>query len=97
MNRACCSPSTVAIKGLAGVLLATTIHMIKPSELKKLASESWLNAILLVFTAVLTVFVDMISAIAIGILLAVTLRKTKLARKIDRRVPPVNEKETLGD
>ncbi len=87
----------IPLAALAGVLLATTIHMIKPSELKKLASESWLNAILLVFTAVLTVFVDMISAIAIGILLAVTLRKTKLARKIDRRVPPVNEKETLGD
>jgi hypothetical protein len=39
----------------------------------------------------------MISAIAIGIAVAIILRRTPLAKKLDRRYPPVDEKETLGD
>jgi SulP family sulfate permease len=86
----------IPLAGLAGVLLATTIRMIKPSELMALAKESPLDALLLVCTFVATIAIDLISAVLLGIVILLALRKTKLA-KVDRRYPPVDQKETLGD
>jgi MFS superfamily sulfate permease-like transporter len=50
-----------------------------------------------VATFVTTIFVDLISAVVLGLALSLILRKTKFAKVIDRRLPPVDEKETLGD
>lgn len=88
--------SRIPLAALAGVLLATTAHMIKPRELLALAKESTLDAIVLICTFLATVFIDLISAVIIGLAIALLLRKTKYA-KIDRRYPPIDEKETLGD
>jgi SulP family sulfate permease len=88
--------SQIPLAALAGVLLATTARMIKPRELLTLAKESRLDAIVLGCTFMATVFIDLISAVIIGLLISLALRKTKLA-KIDRRYPPVDERETLGD
>lgn len=87
----------IPLAALAGVLIATTAHMIKPRELLNLARESYLDALILVATFVTTIFVDLISAVVLGLALSLILRKTKLAKVIDRRLPPVDEKETLGD
>jgi SulP family sulfate permease len=87
----------IPLAALGGVLIATCVHMIKPTELLTIARDSWVDVILLVATFALTIFVDMITAIVIGILLALILRRTPLAKKLDRRYPPVDEKETLGD
>jgi SulP family sulfate permease len=87
----------IPLAALAGVLIATTAHMIKPRELLKLARESYLDAMILVATFITTIFVDLISAVLLGLALSLILRKTRLAKVIDRRLPPVNEKETLGD
>ena len=86
----------IPLAGLAGVLLATTIRMIKPSELMALAKESPLDALLLFCTFVATIAIDLISAVLLGIVILLALRKTKLAN-VDRRYPPVDQKETLGD
>ncbi len=87
----------IPLSALGGVLLATCVHMIKPQELLTIAKESWLDIILLVATFALTIFVDMISAIVTGIVLAILLRRTPLSQRLTRRYPPVDEKETLGD
>ena len=92
-------PNVVAqipVAALAGVLFATTARMIKPSELAALARESKLDALLLVATFALTIALDLISAVLIGLALFLMLRNTRLAG-VDRRYPPVDEKETLGD
>ncbi len=92
-------PSLVAqipLAALAGVLFATTAHMVKPSELLTLARESRLDALLLIATFAATVLLDLISAVLIGLVLFLALRKTRLAN-VDRRYPPVDKKETLGD
>lgn len=86
----------IPLAALAGVLVATTARMIKPRELMALAKESRLDALVLVCTFVATIAIDLISAVIIGLILTLALRKTKLAA-IDRRYPPVDEKETLGD
>ena len=86
----------IPLAALAGVLLATTARMIKPRELMSLARESKLDALVLICTFVATIAIDLISAVIIGLVLSLALRKTSLAA-IDRRYPPVDEKETLGD
>jgi MFS superfamily sulfate permease-like transporter len=50
-----------------------------------------------VVTFITTIFVDLISAVLLGLVLSLLLRKTNLAKVLDRRLPPVDEKETLGD
>ncbi len=86
----------IPLAALAGVLLATTARMIKPKELFALAKETRLDALVLACTFIATIAIDLISAVIIGLVLSLALRKTKLA-KIDRRYPPIDEKETLGD
>ena len=86
----------IPLAALAGVLLATTARMIKPKELIALSKETKLDALVLVATFAATIFIDLISAVLIGLALSLLLRKTKLAG-IDRRYPPVDESETLGD
>ncbi len=86
----------IPLAALAGVLFATTAHMVKPSELRALARESKLDALLLAATFVATVLLDLISAVLIGLALFLVLRRTRFAG-VDRRYPPVDKKETLGD
>ena len=86
----------IPLAALAGVLLATTARMIKPRELIALAKETRLDALVLVTTFIATIFIDLISAVLIGIALTLILRKTRLGQ-LDRRYPPVDENETLGD
>jgi SulP family sulfate permease len=86
----------IPLAALAGVLIATTARMINPNELKKLATESKNDAAVLWVTFVMTVAADLITAVIIGLLLSLLLRKTKFAN-LDRRYPPVDKKETLGD
>jgi MFS superfamily sulfate permease-like transporter len=47
----------------------------------------------LIVTLVATVVLDLISALAIGLLLYLALRKTKLSK----RLIPIDAEETLGD
>lgn len=86
----------IPLAALAGVLLATTARMIKPRELIALAKETRLDALVLIATFTATIFIDLISAVIIGLILSLALRRTRLAA-IDRRYPPVDENETLGD
>lgn len=86
----------IPLAALAGVLLATTARMIKPRELLELAKETRLDALVLVCTFLATIAIDLISAVIIGLALSLILRRTRFAQ-IDRRYPPVDQKETLGD
>jgi MFS superfamily sulfate permease-like transporter len=70
--------------------------MVKPRELWHIARISWLDAIVMVATFVSTVALNLISGVIVGLILALTLRKTKLGR-ISRTYPVVDETETLGD
>jgi len=88
--------SQIPLAALAGVLLATTAHMVKPRELLHTARISWLDAIVMVATFVATVAMNLISGVIIGLVLALSLRKTKLGR-LSRTYPVIDDTETLGD
>lgn len=83
----------IPIPALAGVLWATAAQMIKLHELKAEASQSHLDALILIATLITTVFVDLIAAVAVGTGLWLLLRK----RLTSGREPVVNDDETLGD
>jgi SulP family sulfate permease len=86
----------IPLAALAGVLLATTVHMVKPKELLHTARISWLDAIVMVATFAATVALNLISGVIIGLALALTLRTTKLGR-LSRTYPVIDDTETLGD
>lgn len=83
----------IPLTALGGVLIATAYHMIRIDELRRTASQSRLDAMVLVITLIATVTLDLISALLIGLLLYLGLRKTKLSV----RLIPIDEEETLGD
>lgn len=70
----------IPLAALAGVLLATTARMVKPRELIELARKSKLDALVLTTTLIATVFVDLITAVLLGLVLSLMLRRTRLAR-----------------
>ncbi|MFM6980898.1 MAG: SulP family inorganic anion transporter [Micrococcales bacterium] len=85
--------SQIPLAALAGVLVATAAHMIKPSELLKTAKASPLDAIVLVITLLATIFTNLTTAVIIGGIIWFALRKTRLKTT----EPPVDQDETLGD
>lgn len=83
----------IPLSALGGVLIATAWHMIKIEELKFTAKRSTLDALVLFTTITATVFLDLISALAIGLVIYLALKNTKLSKhKIQ-----IDEQETLGD
>jgi SulP family sulfate permease len=72
--------SLVPLPALSGVLLATAYNMVKWEELRKVAGNSKLDMVLVIASLTLTVVVDLTSALLIGVLMWLTLRKTKLAK-----------------
>jgi SulP family sulfate permease len=72
--------SLVPLPALAGVLLATAYNMVKWDELSRIAKASKLDMLLVIASLALTVLVDLTSALLIGVLMWLFLRKTKLAK-----------------
>lgn len=77
----------IPIAALAGVLIATTARMIRPSELAAIFRESKLDAILLTSTFVVTVLLDLISAVVLGLMVFWLLRKSRLSLKTPMETP----------
>ena len=83
----------IPLAALAGVLVATSAHMIKPREMLRLMRSDWVDAAVLATTFVLTVLVDLITAVAVGVAITVLLVRVR----VGRAVPPTDDDETLGD
>ncbi|MCF8529389.1 MAG: sodium-independent anion transporter [Aquiluna sp.] len=83
----------IPLAALGGVLVATAYHMVRPSELIATGKTSKLDGMVLVLTLIATVVLDLISALALGLVLYLALRKTRASR----RAPVIDELETFGD
>lgn len=83
----------IPLPALAGVLIATASHMIKPSELSHTVRTSRLDALVLVATLVVTVLANLTAAVAVGLVLFIGLRRTRLSAA----ATPIDDEETLGD
>lgn len=72
--------SRIPLPALAGVLLATCVRMVQLSALTALARSTRADAAVLVVTFVVTVAVDLVTAVVIGIGLAVVLALRQVTR-----------------
>lgn len=70
----------IPLPALAGVLLATAFNMVNFGELWKHAKASKLDGILTLVTLLLTIFMDLTTALFVGVLMWLALRKTRLAQ-----------------
>lgn len=83
----------IPLAALGGVLIATAWHMVRFSELKKTAAKSRLDALVLILTFAATLVFDLITALGIGLIVYLVLRKSKLAISQLR----IDSEETFGD
>nr|WP_155884672.1 SulP family inorganic anion transporter [Actinomadura flavalba] len=70
----------IPLAALAGVLLATTVRMIEVGSLRALARSTRADALVLASTFAVTVAFDLITAVAVGVAVAVLLAVRAIAR-----------------
>ncbi len=75
----------IPLAALAGVLVATAVHMVRVSSLRALLRSTRGDAVVLVITAVATVTFDLVTAVLLGLVAAgfVALRQTARAARLD--------------
>ncbi|MFD0599589.1 SulP family inorganic anion transporter [Catellatospora coxensis] len=70
----------IPLAALAGVLLATAIRMVEVGSLLALARSTRSDAVLMALTAAATLALDLVAAVAIGLVVATFLAVRKIAR-----------------
>ena len=76
----------IPLAALAGVLLATTVRMVEVGSLRAIARATRGDAVVLVLTFAVTVVFDLITAVAVGVALAVVvaLRAVAASGRLDQ-------------
>ncbi|MEO3785431.1 SulP family inorganic anion transporter [Actinocorallia sp. B10E7] len=76
----------IPLAALAGVLLATTIRMVEVSSLRAIARATRGDGLVLLLTFAVTVALDLITAVAVGVALAILVALRAVARtaKLDQ-------------
>jgi SulP family sulfate permease len=82
--------SRIPLAALAGVLLATTVRMIEATALIALARSTRGDAVVLALTFVITVAVDLVTAVAVGLGVAAVLALRAVARTARLQQVPLN-------
>lgn len=73
---------SIPLAALAGVLLATTVRMVEVTSLLALARATRADAVVLATTFVVTVALDLITAVGIGVAVAAVLALRSVARSV---------------
>jgi MFS superfamily sulfate permease-like transporter len=75
----------IPLAALAGVLIATAIHMVRVSSVTALLRSTRGDAAVLIITAAATVVADLVTAVILGLVVAgfIALRQTAKAARID--------------
>jgi SulP family sulfate permease len=85
--------SEIPLAALAGVLIATAIHMVRVSSLLALVRSTRGDAVVLVITAAATVLFDLVTAVILGLVVAgfVALQQTARTARLDEM--PLDESD----
>ncbi|MBJ7470507.1 MAG: SulP family inorganic anion transporter, partial [Solirubrobacteraceae bacterium] len=96
--------ASIPLAALAGVLLATTARMVDPATLRGLLRSTRGDAAILVSTFLVTVTVDLITAVGLGVALAMIVALRNLAKtatfdrvEVDRRDHTAEEHRLLNE
>ncbi|MEV0709940.1 SulP family inorganic anion transporter [Nocardia aurea] len=87
----------IPIAALAGVLLATTVRMVETASLAAIARASRGDAIVMAVTFFVTVALDLVTAVVIGIGFALVLAVRAIAREANLHQVPLDETDHLGE
>ncbi|MET8353385.1 MULTISPECIES: SulP family inorganic anion transporter [unclassified Micromonospora] len=83
----------IPLAALAGVLLATTVRMVEAGSLWALARATRGDAVVLVLTFAVTVIWDLVTAVAVGVGVAVVLALRAVARSARLEQVPLDPEE----
>ena len=81
--------STIPLAALAGVLMATCVRMIEAGPIRSLFRSTRGDALILVSTFAVTVVVDLVTAVGVGVALAVVLALRAVARSASVEAVPL--------
>ncbi|MEU8025219.1 SulP family inorganic anion transporter [Micromonospora haikouensis] len=83
----------IPLAALAGVLLATTVRMVEAASLLALARATRGDALVLVLTFAVTVIWDLVTAVAVGIAVAIVIALRAVARSARLEQVPLDRGE----
>ncbi|MFI7430528.1 SulP family inorganic anion transporter [Micromonospora sp. NPDC049836] len=83
----------IPLAALAGVLLATTVRMVEAASLRALLRATRADALVLVLTFAVTVMWDLVTAVAVGLAVAVVLALRAVARSARLEQVPLDQGE----
>ncbi|WP_433754537.1 SulP family inorganic anion transporter [Nocardia sp. CA-135398] len=87
----------IPVAALAGVLLATTVRMVETASLTAIARASRGDAMIMVTTFLVTVALDLVTAVAVGVGFAIVLALRSVAREARLEQVPLDETEFLAE
>lgn len=87
----------IPIAALAGVLLATTVRMVETASLAAIARASRGDALVMAATFVVTVALDLVSAVAAGVAIAVLLALRSVAKEARLQQIPLDNTDHLAE
>ncbi|WP_433527281.1 SulP family inorganic anion transporter [Nocardia pseudovaccinii] len=87
----------IPLAALAGVLLATTMRMVESASLTAIARASRGDAIIMVVTFGVTVALDLVTAVAVGVGFAIVLALRSVAREARLEQVPLEDTDHLAE
>lgn len=87
----------IPVAALAGVLLATTVRMVETASLTAIARASRGDALIMVVTFGVTVALDLVTAVAVGVGFAVVLALRAVAKEAGLHQVPLDEDDHLAE
>ncbi|MCW2997809.1 MAG: sodium-independent anion transporter [Solirubrobacterales bacterium] len=89
--------SHIPLSALAGVLLATTVRMVDPAALRALARSTRGDAAVLALTFLVTVAVDLVTAVAVGVAVAMVVALRAIARSTTLEQVPLDHEDHTAE
>lgn len=89
--------SDIPLAALAGVLLATTVRMIESASILAIARATRSDAFVMVATFVVTVALDLVTAVAVGVAFAAILALREVARSTRLEQVPLDTSDHLRE
>ncbi len=87
----------VPMAALGGVLLATTIQMVQVASIKSILTATRSDAVVLVLTFLVTVAIDLVTAVVIGLIVAALLALQSMSRAAQLEPVSLDEDGTSGE
>lgn len=89
--------AAIPLAALAGVLLATTVRMVETASLAAIARASRGDAAVMAITFGITVALDLVSAVAVGVGIAVLLALRSVAKEARLHQIPLDDADHLAE